>query len=454
MVAGGAGDDPVRLRVPRGWNIALYVPGPRAGLRLRLRGVLVWRHRSDQRQAQAEQERYGDVLAAARAEVEAFINIDYRDAQQSIDAVAASATGDFQKQYDSSTKGVVEAARARSRSWTARCSGPVSSTSTATAPPCSPPPPARCPTCRPRTRRSPATSGSARPGQGRRHLEDQEPGVRQLMAELPPAASAPSVAGSRNPTGRPRRVAGQTVPARPRSSRSRSRAGRGAGRGPVVEQRGRRRRAPVDPRPRHRRAGGLDKLDHRRRLDHRRLDHRRRSTTDEGGSTTGDGRRTTLVLVVAIVVLALVGAAEIWYLNRDDTRRRPPARPVVVGDATRGEAVETGPVDGEILDQLPGLRRPGRAGDGEDDRHLRPGYQRPPTASRDEFIARKTRLQVKAVGQSVVQASAAQAEVLLFLNQVRRRWSTGSRGPTTRGTARWSPSCTDQGWLVSSIDTQ
>ena len=71
-------------------------------------GVLVvQKHRETERNA-AEQEQYGAALAAARAEVEAFINIDYRNAQDSIDAVAAGATGDFAEQYDSSSDGVVE----------------------------------------------------------------------------------------------------------------------------------------------------------------------------------------------------------------------------------------------------------------------------------------------------------------------------------------------------------
>jgi len=71
-------------------------------------GVLVYKEHQDRKQDAVTQERYGDVLAAARDEVEAFINIDYRNAQDSIDAVAAGATGDFAKQYDSSTKGVVD----------------------------------------------------------------------------------------------------------------------------------------------------------------------------------------------------------------------------------------------------------------------------------------------------------------------------------------------------------
>ncbi|WP_395695394.1 hypothetical protein [Nocardioides sp.] len=91
-----------------GLTIGLYVLALALACACVFGGVLVWQHHSDEQQTAAEQERYGDVLAAARAEVEAFVNIDYRDAQSSIDAVAAGATGDFAKQYDSSTAGVVK----------------------------------------------------------------------------------------------------------------------------------------------------------------------------------------------------------------------------------------------------------------------------------------------------------------------------------------------------------
>lgn len=46
------------------------------------------------------QEEYPDVLDAARSEVQAFINIDYRRMDESIEAVLAGATGKFQKQFD------------------------------------------------------------------------------------------------------------------------------------------------------------------------------------------------------------------------------------------------------------------------------------------------------------------------------------------------------------------
>ena len=71
-------------------------------------GVLVLQERGEREDAKAEQERYGDVLASARTETEAFINIDYRNAQESIDAVAAGATGEFKDQYTQSVDSVIE----------------------------------------------------------------------------------------------------------------------------------------------------------------------------------------------------------------------------------------------------------------------------------------------------------------------------------------------------------
>lgn len=71
-------------------------------------GILAWQAREDRAAAATEQERYGEVLAAARAESEAFINIRYDDAQASIDRVAEGATGEFRDQYTSSSERVVE----------------------------------------------------------------------------------------------------------------------------------------------------------------------------------------------------------------------------------------------------------------------------------------------------------------------------------------------------------
>ncbi|CAI9413700.1 hypothetical protein [Nocardioides sp. T2.26MG-1] len=115
VAAGGAGDRPVtsqetdagpdtRVRL----NIGLYVLALLLACAVVFGGVLAAQEHRDRGRAAGEQERYGAVLAAARAEVEAFINIDYRDARKSIDGVAAGATGKFAKQYDSATSGVLE----------------------------------------------------------------------------------------------------------------------------------------------------------------------------------------------------------------------------------------------------------------------------------------------------------------------------------------------------------
>ena len=104
VAPGRTGDEPVSRR---GLNIGLYLLALLLACACVFGAVLVLHQHDDRQRAAAEQERYGDVLAAAREEIDAFVNIDYRDAQKSIDAVAAGATGAFAKQYDSSAKDVL-----------------------------------------------------------------------------------------------------------------------------------------------------------------------------------------------------------------------------------------------------------------------------------------------------------------------------------------------------------
>lgn len=80
-----------------------------------LGGVLVWQTRADRAATETEQERYGEVVAAATAEAEAFVNIRYDDASSSLDRVAEGATGDFREQYTSSRDRVEQKIR-RNRS--------------------------------------------------------------------------------------------------------------------------------------------------------------------------------------------------------------------------------------------------------------------------------------------------------------------------------------------------
>lgn len=62
--------------------------------------VLVYLERGERAEAKSEQERYGAVLASARTEATALVNIDYRDPQAAIDAITAGATGEFKEQLD------------------------------------------------------------------------------------------------------------------------------------------------------------------------------------------------------------------------------------------------------------------------------------------------------------------------------------------------------------------
>ena len=64
-----------------------------------LGAAVTWRTHGDRADAATHQERYGAVLAAADAEVTAFVNLRYDRASQSVDEVAAGATGDFRDHY-------------------------------------------------------------------------------------------------------------------------------------------------------------------------------------------------------------------------------------------------------------------------------------------------------------------------------------------------------------------
>lgn len=78
-------------------------------------GVLAWNTQQQREADAAAQERYGDVLAAATAEAEAFVNLRHDDARAGVDRVAAGATGEFLERYTTARDRVV-AALERNRS--------------------------------------------------------------------------------------------------------------------------------------------------------------------------------------------------------------------------------------------------------------------------------------------------------------------------------------------------
>jgi Mce-associated membrane protein len=72
-----------------------------------LGAAVAWRTHGDRADAATRQERYGAVLTAAGTEVTAFVNMRYDRASESVDAVAAGATGDFRDHYVRSAEKVI-----------------------------------------------------------------------------------------------------------------------------------------------------------------------------------------------------------------------------------------------------------------------------------------------------------------------------------------------------------
>jgi len=72
-----------------------------------LGAALVWRTHGDRADAATQQRRYGAVLAAANAEVTAFVNLRYDRTPESVDAVARGATGAFRDHYARSARKVI-----------------------------------------------------------------------------------------------------------------------------------------------------------------------------------------------------------------------------------------------------------------------------------------------------------------------------------------------------------
>ena len=109
------------LRRVRG-NVLLYVVAMAAAALVVVLAVLLWRELSDEgtpavlpragvvpldEAPDEEQERFAAVIDSATDEATAFVNIRYDDAQASIEAVMAGATGTFREQYAKSTEEVI-----------------------------------------------------------------------------------------------------------------------------------------------------------------------------------------------------------------------------------------------------------------------------------------------------------------------------------------------------------
>lgn len=125
VAAGGAGDrsvtpDVTGPRAPgRGrlaLNALLYVLVLGTASLVVALAVALWRGDDSPLPGLAAAEQaptaYVEAQQAAEREAEAFVNIRYDGAQDTIDAVMAGATGDFRSQFEESTDGVVQVLRA------------------------------------------------------------------------------------------------------------------------------------------------------------------------------------------------------------------------------------------------------------------------------------------------------------------------------------------------------
>jgi len=133
------------------------------------------------------------------------------------------------------------------------------------------------------------------------------------------------------------------------------------------------------------------------------------------------------------------------------------ARPVVTGELSHRAAVEAA---ARATEQI--LSTTYQDYDGQVDKAatkmtgtFAKEYRSTSADIKDQFIAQKTKLQVKAVAQGVVQASPEQVQALLFLNQYVEKVQDGEpKTAYAQYRALVTVVHTDHGWLVSNIETK
>ncbi len=161
--------------------------------------------------------------------------------------------------------------------------------------------------------------------------------------------------------------------------------------------------------------------------------------------------------MAALVVLLAVGIAEAIYLVRDDTPTVSAQRPVVTGALTQRAAVDAAAKSTEEI-----LSTSYEDYDHQIDQAtskmtdtFAEQYRQTADGIKDQFIAQRTKLQFKVVAQGVVQASPEQVQALLFLNQYVEKTVDGQpKTDIAQYRALVTVVHTDQGWLVSNIETQ
>ena len=249
-----------------------------------------------------------------------------------------------------------------------------------------------------------------------------------------PSGRRPSrpVVGSRNPTGRPRQVAGRGQSPADKlhdpvdDEATEATAADAPPEPPAPAPEAARKRAPAPPPP----------------------------PVSAGPQESASGLRTTLVLVVALVVLVGVAVFEGWYLWLREDPVVSSDRPVVTGEVAHRSAVEAA---SEAADEIVSTsyknydeqvdQAVSKMTDGFAAR-----YRQTAEDVREQFVDARKEVQVEVAAAGVVRASPSQVEALLFLNQYVT--TDGKDTSYTPYRALVTVVDTEQGWLVSDIETR
>jgi len=247
------------------------------------------------------------------------------------------------------------------------------------------------------------------------------------------------VVGSRNPTGRPRKLAGRREAAPPTAPEPESEAAE----------------TPEPDEPPHEEE--LPPPSASEQLDSD--DPTAAPVPDDErpgrfSSPVFTSRRSTVVLAGVLVLLIGLLAVEIWYVSSDDEPVVSSDRPVVTGEIASKSAVDAAAQSTQDI-----LTYGYHDFDAQTDEAtakmtdtFAAKYRETAAGVRDEFIKNKTEQEVRVVGQSVVQASSEKVLALIFLDHYVTR--AGQSTSVTPYRALVTMVHTDNGWLVDGIETQ
>lgn len=165
--------------------------------------------------------------------------------------------------------------------------------------------------------------------------------------------------------------------------------------------------------------------------------------------------RTTIALVVVVLLLVAVASTEGWYLwVRDDGDVVSADRPVVASALETGSAVDTAAKSMQAIVSKSYKNYGGQVDDATSKMTAAFAEEYRQTADdiEDEFVKSKTEVAVEITGQGVVSASPEQVKALVFLTQLVTHDGKGLTATPYR--ALVTVVNTDQGWLVSDIETR